>query len=318
MTFYTELFNGIDENADNTPSPYDSLKDVPFRGNGYASDSYNHDATLDYGIPTDAEARRDRAATSQNTLPDSRNHETMLDYGIPTDAEARRNRAIREGHEREQRKRENLDETLSDRLDTIETNYVESRTDLSGRKMVEQNEPMSKRTAQERIFNSDSAKELESYIDVLQNDPYAIEELFYQGFGIANKARATSYGEYNPKNLSEATTQQLKNFISFFASAVERGVRFPSQFRNGVTLSDKGSSYPPVSELVVPLGVAIDEIANMVEEKGTGETSVDNPINELSGANGKEKIGVRELADLAIKAQLAGHKLSADTINFPA
>lgn len=60
------------------------------------------------------------------------------------------------------------------------------------------------------------------------------------------------------------------------------------------------------------------EIADMIEKKGSGETSVDNPINELSGASDKEKIGVRELTDLALKARATGNKLSADTISFPA
>lgn len=288
MTFYTEIFNGRDENADNPPSQWDSLKNVPYS-------------------------------------PDLRDPDTQADFGIPSDAEARRDRKIRERREKEQKEREGLDEALSHRLDGIETSYVEDRTDLPGRKTAEQSEPMSKASARERILTSDSAEDLEACLDVLQNDPYAIEELLYQGFGIANEARATLYGEHSSKKLSEEKTKQLKNFISFFASVVERGIRVPSEFRNAVTLSEKGDSYPPVSELAVPLGVAIDEVAAMVEEKGVGETSVDNPINVLSGARGKDKIGVRELADLAVKAYSTktkrgpyGHKLSDDVINFPA
>lgn len=289
MTFYTEIFNGRDESADNPPSPWDNLKDVPY-------------------------------------TPDLRDPDTQADFGIPSDAEARRDREIRNRREKEKQTREGLSEALSHKLDAIETNYVDNRADLPGRKTIEQSEPMSKASAREGILAADNAKDLESCLDVLQNDPYAVEEMFYQGFGIANEARATSYGEFSPKDLSEEKTKQLKNFISFFASVVERGIRIPSEFaRVGVTLSDKGDSYPPTSQLVVPLEVAIDEIATMVEEKGTGETSVDNPINELSGANGKEKIGVRELADLAAKAYSTKtnrppfrRKLSDDTINFPA
>ena len=318
MTFYTEIFNGVDENADNPPSPYDSLKNVPFAGYNNSPGLRDPDTQADFGIPSDAEARRQREAMRLNVLPDLRDPEYQADFGIPSDAEARRQREIFKRHEEEQKERENLSETLSDRLDAIETNYVDNRADLPGRKAIEQDEPMDKMSASEQILDSDDAKNLEACLDTLQNDPFAIEELFYQGFGIANEARATSYGEYSPKDLSETTTKQLKNFVSLFASIVERGIRIPSEFRDGVTLSDKGDSYPPVSELVVPLGVAVDEVAAMVEEKGTGETSVDNPINELSGANGKEKIGTRELADLAVKAHSSGHKLSADTINFPA
>lgn len=321
MTFYTEIFNGRDESVDNPPDNQDNIQS--------RWDSLIHEVPYEpqteRGIPSDREARRDREAWEQNTLPDLRNHELQADFGIPTDLEARRNREIRERREKEQQIREGLSEALSHRLDAIETNYVDNRTDLPGRRMAEQREPMSKALARERIFASDNAADLESCLDVLQNDSYAIEELLYQGFGAANHARATSYGEFSPKNLSEEQTKQLKNFVSFFASAVERGIRIPSEFRDAVTLAGKGDSYPPVSELVVPLGVAIDEIAAMVEEKGTGETSVDNPINELSGANGKEKIGVRELADLSVKAYSTRtqrkpfwRKLSDDTINFPA
>ena len=311
MTFYTEIFNGRDENADNPPNQWDSLKNIPF-----APDLRDSSEQIDAGIPTQEAYNRSHAWNDY--MPDLRDPEYQVDAGIPSDMEAARSKQIIRERQEEQEMQKNSDEALSNKLNTIETNYVENRTDLPGRKPAKQSEPISKASANERILTSDSAKDLESNLDVLQNDPYAIEELFYQGFGIANKARATKYGEYSPKDLSETETKQLKNFISFFASIVERGIRVPSEFRDGVTLSDKGDSYPPTSEHIVSLGVAIDEIASMVEEKGTGETNIDNPINELSGAKGKEKIGVRELADLAVKAQSTNHKLSADTINFPA
>ena len=127
-------------------------------------------------------------------------------------------------------------------------------------------------------------------------------------------------GSY-PKSLSEEDTKQLKNFVSLFASLVERGIRIPQDF-DTVRLIEKGNDDPMAfysdSTKETPLGVVISEIADMIEEKGTGETSIDNPINELSGAKGDGKISPKKLADLAVKARATRNKLSNDTINFPA
>ena len=322
MTFYTEKFNGVDEDADkpSQPSQWDSLKNVPFR---------DHENFADDGIPWKADS------TTQYT-PDLRDPSEQADAGIPWNSPDSRpparagslEESIAEDKEEleemqktadtEQRTIDNwqkgLNKELADRLGAVETNYVKDRTDLPGRKKIELGEPIDEEFALRRILYAQDAKELESYIDTIQNDEDAIKKVLNRGFGIASEERGAVYNELHPKNINNVTRRELMNFISVFASLVERGINIPKDFDN-VALYDKGSSF---SRSELPLGVAMVDIAQMVDEKGFGEANVDNPINELSGANGEEKINVRRLTDLALKARMTDNKLSADTINFPA
>ena len=157
MTFYTERFNGVDENADNPPNQWDSLKNVP-----YAPDLRDSSEQIDAGIPTQEAFNRSNAWNSY--APDLRDSEYQIDAGIPSDMEARRSRQIMEERQKEREIRENSNRELSDKLDTIETNYIDNRTDLPGRKTIEQGEPISKNLAREQILTSDNAKDLESYL----------------------------------------------------------------------------------------------------------------------------------------------------------
>lgn len=281
--------------------------------NSYTQFYYDSTGNIDFGIPSDENAR---AYKTYDNMPNLRDPDSQIDFGIPTQDIANMEAAImaEKKAERdarfEQKRKELIDSVPTQYEENVETKAVDLSNVVSGDASWAFNKLPS-------LLNMPDTEEytqyMAGYLEMLKEKPDYYNRIFSI---LLHKFAPIKEKSLKHDSLQKYERQSLFNSIKMFAMIVEKGYPIDYSLFNEVETPCKVADY--ISTETVPYDVVIQQMIEVVDKKSDviGD-EVTNPINIISSTTGEERMKATDLGRLALKAHYTHHKLSDDVMHFP-